>query len=106
MSVEDWHHTLRFEVDSVFHVTQLAWPHLVRRGGGSIVTVGSLSGMRASERIGSAAHAAGKGGVIALTRQLALEGAQHGIRVNSISPGPVDTPVTAMGLAAPKGDSP
>jgi NAD(P)-dependent dehydrogenase (short-subunit alcohol dehydrogenase family) len=90
---EDWHYTLRYELDGIFLVTQAAWPSLQVRGG-SIINTASVSGMRANEHIGSLAHAAGKGAVIALTRQLALEGAPHGIRANSISPGPIDTPVT------------
>src|SRR6202035_3625028 len=48
---------------------------------------------------GSIAHAATKGAVIALTRELALEGGPHGIRANSISPGIIDTPATAEALA-------
>jgi len=103
MSVDEWHHTLRHELDGIFHITQCAWSALGDSGGGSIINTASLSGMRASERIGSAAHAAGKGAVIALTRQLALEGAPYGIRANAISPGPVDTPVTAMGLEGDPG---
>ena len=56
--------------------------------------------MRALEYIGATAHAASKGGVIAMTRQLALEGAPHGIRCNSISPGPIATPATQQALDA------
>jgi meso-butanediol dehydrogenase / (S,S)-butanediol dehydrogenase / diacetyl reductase len=94
MSEEDWHRTIRYELDGIFFVTQAAWSHLIQRGGGSIINTGSVSGMRANEHIGSIAHAAGKGGVIALTHQLALEGAPHNIRANSISPGPINTPAT------------
>jgi NAD(P)-dependent dehydrogenase (short-subunit alcohol dehydrogenase family) len=62
--------------------------------GGSIINIASVSGMRATEFLGAAAHAAGKSGVIGFTRQLALEGAPYWIRANSISPGPIVTPVT------------
>jgi len=99
LTPELWTQTLRGELDIVFMPTRAAWPHLARRGG-SIINSASLSGMRALEYVGAAAHAATKGGVIAMTRQLALEGAPFGIRCNSISPGPIATPATKQALDA------
>jgi len=87
MTPKLWTETLKGELDIVFMPIRAAWRHLARQGG-SIINSASLSGMRALEYIGATAHAASKGGVIAMTRQLALEGAPHGIRCNSISPGP------------------
>jgi len=89
--------TLKGELDIVFMPTRAAWRHLAGQGG-SIINSASLSGMRALEHVGAVAHAASKGGVIAMTRQLALEGAPHGIRCNSISPGPIATPATQEAL--------
>jgi meso-butanediol dehydrogenase / (S,S)-butanediol dehydrogenase / diacetyl reductase len=100
MSAEDWHFTIRNELDAVFLPSRHAWSHLIARGGGVILNIASVSGMRGSEYIGSAAHAAGKSGVIGFTRQLALEGAPHNIRAISISPGPINTPVTLKQLDA------
>ncbi|WP_107657324.1 SDR family NAD(P)-dependent oxidoreductase [Nocardia suismassiliense] len=97
-SLEDWRFTLRQELETTFLTCQTAWPALVERGGGSIITVGSIAGHRGSKLFATAAHAAAKGAVIALTRQLAIEGAPHGIRANSISPGPVRTPAMAAAL--------
>ena len=94
MTLTQWHETLRLELDVVFIPTKAVWKHLIDRKGGSIINIASVSGMYASEYLGASAHAAGKGGVIAWTRQLALEGAKHWIRVNSISPGPIATPAT------------
>ena len=97
MTIEQWHETLRLELDTIFVPSQAAWSHMIARGGGSIINIASISGMRGAEVIGSAgaaAHAAGKGGVIGFTRQLAAEGASHWIRVNSISPGPILTPAS------------
>lgn len=83
MTLEQWRDTLRHELDIVFIPTRAAWAHMVRRGGGSIINIASVSG---------------KGGVIGFTRQLAIEGAPHWIRANTISPGPIVTPATRVGL--------
>lgn len=94
MSIEDWHFTLKYELDIVFVPTRAAWRHMVARGSGSIINIGSIAGMRGAQVIqgaGNSAHTTAKGGIIALTAQLAAEGAPHGIRVNAISPGPIVT---------------
>jgi NAD(P)-dependent dehydrogenase (short-subunit alcohol dehydrogenase family) len=98
MTPTQWSETLRYELDIVFYPAQAAWKHMVQAGGGSIVNVASVSGMMATEKLPAVAHAAAKGGVIAMTRQLAVDGAPHNIRVNSISPGPILTPVTRAAL--------
>jgi NAD(P)-dependent dehydrogenase (short-subunit alcohol dehydrogenase family) len=90
----NWDHALRHELDIVYFVTRAAWPHLVGRGGGAIVNTASTSALRGNPRLGAAAHAAAKGGVIAMSQQLAAEGGQHRIRVNVISPGAIVTPQT------------
>jgi NAD(P)-dependent dehydrogenase (short-subunit alcohol dehydrogenase family) len=72
---EDWHFTIHNELDLVFYIPSAAWPHMVARGGGSIINTGSISGMSSLPATpGNFAHAATKGAVIALTRELALEG--------------------------------
>ena len=94
MSPEDWSFTLRNELDIVFNVTQLAWPHLVARGGGAIVNTASMQGMVSLPGTpGGFAHAATKHGVIGMSRELAVEGGPVGIRVNVVSPGLIFTPV-------------
>jgi NAD(P)-dependent dehydrogenase (short-subunit alcohol dehydrogenase family) len=86
----------------MFYTCSAAWPHLVARGGGSIINTGSICGVSALPATpGSIAHAATKGGVIAMTRELALEGGPLGIRANTISPGIIDSPATAGQLAQP-----
>lgn len=89
-----WTATMKGELDIVFNACKAAWPHLKVRGG-SIINCGSVSGKMAYEVLPALAHAAGKGGVISMTRQLAMEGGTHGIRANSISPGLVRTGATA-----------
>ncbi|WUH90183.1 SDR family oxidoreductase [Streptomyces sp. NBC_00433] len=97
-SVEAWRGTIAGELDIPFFVSKFAWPHLVRRGGGVIINVASVAGMIAGEVPPMIAHSAANAGVIAMTRQLALEGAPHGIRAVAISPGPVLTPASDRDL--------
>ena len=101
LSVADWDFTMRNELDLVYYTVRAAWPHLKRRGGGSIVNVGSIAAIRGVEFMPQNAHSAAKGGVISLTLQLVVEGGPHGIRANVISPGLVETPNTAPMLGDP-----
>ncbi len=94
MSLDLWRHVMRVELDIIFHTTQPAWKHLQASGRASIISTGSMSGVRGIAPLGQAAHAAAKGGVIALMKTLAAEGAPDGIRANAISPGFVKTPAT------------
>ncbi len=100
-SVEDWHFTIRNELDLVFYTTKYAWPALARTGG-VIINVGSTAGLVGARHTAKTAHSATKGAVIAMTRQLAAEGAEHGIRAVCISPGAIETPGTASFFADPK----
>lgn len=100
LPLDDWHFTVRNELDLVFYVTKFAWPHLKVRGG-VVISTGSIAGMMGSRVMGQTPHAATKGAVIALTRQLAVEGAEHGIRAVAISPGAIETPPTAPLFADP-----
>ena len=96
MSDEDYRFTIQNELDLVWHACQSAWPHLAAVGG-AIVNIGSGAGIQGARALPQAAHAAAKGAVIALTRQLAAEGVAVGVRVNCVSPGVMATPpVLAM----------
>ncbi|WP_329528678.1 SDR family NAD(P)-dependent oxidoreductase [Streptomyces sp. NBC_01462] len=97
-SVEDWRATEAGELDIPFFVSKYTWPHLVRRGGGVIINVASEAGLIAGSTPPMIAHTAANAGVIGMTRQLALEGAPHGIRAVAISPGPVLTPASDRDL--------
>jgi len=100
-SYADWSFVLRNELDIVFLVTKHAWPHLVSRGGGSVLLIGSTAGITGSLTNPRIAHTATKGGVVAMTKQMAAEGARHSIRANCISPGMIRTPATEGDLLAP-----
>lgn len=87
MTYETFSRTMREEVDIVFHLCREIWPHMIARGGGSIITTGSMAARVGSPAQGALAHTTAKAAVIAMSRQLAVEGAPHGIRANTISPG-------------------
>jgi NAD(P)-dependent dehydrogenase (short-subunit alcohol dehydrogenase family) len=98
-----WRRTLTGELDTVFLMCKAAWPHLAASGGGaSIVNLASVNAYVALKGSAALAHTAGKGGVLSMTRQLAMEGAPHGIRANSISPGMIVTGATKPVLEKPE----
>lgn len=96
----DWRKTLTGELDIVYLATRAAWPWLRASGRASIVNFASANARHALEGSPALAHCAGKGGVLAMTRQLAMEGAPHGIRANTIAPGFIRTAATARHLEA------
>ena len=89
-----WKKTIVGELDIVFLACKAAWPHLKASGGGSIINFGSANAHVALQVPGALAHSATKGAVLAMTRQLAMEGGPHHIRANTISPGLVVTAAT------------
>jgi NAD(P)-dependent dehydrogenase (short-subunit alcohol dehydrogenase family) len=98
IGIESWTKTVDQELNLTFLMTRAAWPHL-KESSGTIVNVGSVCGMIGFGVLPGVAHAATKGGVIAMTRQLAAEGRSSGIRVNCISPGVTRTNQTVPLLA-------
>ncbi|WP_313803874.1 SDR family NAD(P)-dependent oxidoreductase [Sphingobium sp.] len=100
MRYADWKTTLSGELDIVFLATQAAWPWLKASGRASVINFASANARHALAGSPALAHCAGKGGVLAMTRQLAMEGAPHGIRANSIAPGFIRTAATERHLAA------
>jgi NAD(P)-dependent dehydrogenase (short-subunit alcohol dehydrogenase family) len=87
---DQWDAARREEVDLVFYLTRAAWPYL-RASHGVVVNMASLNGTLSFKQLPSLAHTTNKAAVIGMTRQLALEGSEDGIRVNSISPGFIET---------------
>ena len=95
-SVEEWDAVMASNLRSVFLSAKLAYPLFKAANGGAIVNVSSVHAVATSANI--AAYAASKGGLLALTRAMAIEFATDNIRVNAILPGAVDTPMLRAGL--------
>jgi NAD(P)-dependent dehydrogenase (short-subunit alcohol dehydrogenase family) len=96
-SVEEWDKVIATNLRPVFIGARYAHPLLCTAGGGAIVNVSSVHAVQTSANI--AAYAASKGGLLALTRAMAIEFAPNNIRVNAVLPGAVDTPMLRDGMS-------
>jgi NAD(P)-dependent dehydrogenase (short-subunit alcohol dehydrogenase family) len=99
---ELWERTLAVNLKGAFLAAKYAVPAMIARGGGAIVLVSSVQGAACQTNV--AAYAASKGGLDALTRAMALDHAGHGIRVNAVCPGSVDTPMLRRSADLFKGE--
>ena len=91
ITFEDWRFVMAHEVDLVFLPVKHVWKHLAQSANASVILVGSTAGVTGSVTNTRLAHTASKGAVVAMTKQLAAEGAEHHIRANCISPGMIRT---------------
>lgn len=91
---EEWRRVLATNLDGAFLCTQACTPVMIRSGGGSIVNIASISGLRASTL--RVAYGTSKAALIHLTKQQAVELGTVGIRVNAIAPGPVETEMAKL----------
>ena len=101
ISDEEWDRNRREEVDLVFYLTRAAWRYL-KASHGVVVNNASLTALISFKNTGTLAHTTAKAGIIGMTRQLAMEGREHGIRANSISPGVIETNQTREQLKDPE----
>jgi len=98
LSFDDWNKTLAGELSIVFLLTKALWPMMKASANASIINFASVNAYHTLEGSAAIAHCAGKGGVLAMTRQLAMEGAPLGIRANTISPGFIEPEATSRHL--------
>jgi len=95
-TIAEWDMVIASNLRSAFLGAKFAHPLLVKAGGGAIVNVSSVHAVATSVNV--AAYAASKGGLLALTRAMAIEFAKDDIRVNAVLPGAVDTPMLRDGM--------
>jgi NAD(P)-dependent dehydrogenase (short-subunit alcohol dehydrogenase family) len=98
ITIETWERVLAVNLTGTFHCLQAAVPDMLAARWGRIVTISSSSAQSGAARM--AHYVASKGGVIGLTKALALELSPHGITVNTIPPGLIDTPMSRRAEAA------
>ena len=90
--LDAWHRVIEVNLTSVFLCCKHGIPHLLESGGGSVINTASFVATMGAAT-SQIAYTASKGGVLALSRELGVEFARRGVRVNALSPGPVDTPL-------------
>ena len=91
-SLKDWHDVIDTNLTAPFVMSQAVHPHFLAQGGGKIINIGSIATFMASPF--AAAYAPSKGGIMQLTRALAVAWAKDNIQVNAILPGWIDTPLS------------
>jgi meso-butanediol dehydrogenase/(S,S)-butanediol dehydrogenase/diacetyl reductase len=99
LDLDTWQQVIAVDLHSVFYGCRAAIPRLRAAGGGAIINTASISGLFGD--YGLAAYNAAKGGVVNLTRTVAIDHAREGIRVNAVCPGAVETPLLTPVLGLP-----
>jgi NAD(P)-dependent dehydrogenase (short-subunit alcohol dehydrogenase family) len=97
-----WDEVHRVNLGSVFRLIRASMPHLVGRKSGSIVVIGSGLAATLDNDFLTVAYASAKGALIPMIRSAAFTGAPHGVRVNLVSPGVVDTPMARRAVNSPE----
>jgi NAD(P)-dependent dehydrogenase (short-subunit alcohol dehydrogenase family) len=94
---EDWDKTMSVNLKSMFLTCKYSIPHMEKQGGGCIINISSINAIRTLSAL-SVPYSASKAGVIALTREIAVQYAAKGIRANAILPGLMNTPLVVTAL--------
>ena len=91
LAADEWDRVLDIDLSSIYRASRAVWPRFVAAGGGTILNTASVAGIIGMA--GQHGYSAAKAGVVMLTRCMALDGAAHGVRVNCVCPGFVETPM-------------
>ncbi|MGE0253991.1 MAG: SDR family NAD(P)-dependent oxidoreductase [Alphaproteobacteria bacterium] len=91
-TLEEWQRVIAINLTGAFIVAQAATRHMAANGGGAVVNITSVSGERGN--VGTAAYGAAKAGLAMVTKVMAIDLAEYGIRVNAVAPGAVETDLT------------
>lgn len=105
ISEENWERQIAVNLGGVYRMSKYALPEIIKAGGGAVVNIGSIAAFLGYP--GLAAYGASTGAVVQLTRNMAVDFAQYSVRVNSVNPGVVDSPLlehACKTLAGPTGD--
>ena len=92
-----WDKTLNVNLKSYFLMSKYSIPHIRKRGGGAIINTASVQGLQSQHKV--PAYAASKGGILSLTRQMALDYSDDNIRINAVNPGTIDTNMVRVAAA-------
>jgi NAD(P)-dependent dehydrogenase (short-subunit alcohol dehydrogenase family) len=98
---DTWDKVMSVNLKGVWLCCKHGIPALIERGGGSVINVASLVALMGSA-VAQIAYTASKGGVLSMTREMAVEYARHNIRINALCPGPIQTPLMAELLSDPE----
>jgi NAD(P)-dependent dehydrogenase (short-subunit alcohol dehydrogenase family) len=101
--LEDWRRIMKVNLEVPFRLSQAAAPHFFEKGRGVIINITSILGLKPGQ--GAAAYVPAKHGLIGLTKQMALEWAPQGVRVNAIAPGLIQTDMTRYVWDSPIGEA-
>jgi NAD(P)-dependent dehydrogenase (short-subunit alcohol dehydrogenase family) len=93
-TLEDWRRTIAINLEAVYMGSKLVAPHMVERKSGRIIHIASIQGFASSGEVGS--YNAAKGGILALTKSMAVELGPYNILVNSVAPGFMSTPMSII----------
>ena len=94
----DWAHMIDVHLNGTFYCIRAAVPLMMEAKFGVIASLSSMHGLKGQEMAAVSHYSAAKAGIAALTKAVAREVAEHGIRINALAPGPIDTPMWRRGL--------